>query len=66
VLCFHITCVSTWEFIHLRPTHWLEVLITCSLPVEIVSMVRQESLVAGLRYHFSPLDWEYGPIAKHS
>jgi hypothetical protein len=39
---------------------------TCSLSIEIFSMFRQDSVVAGLRYYFSPLDWWYGSVAKFS
>jgi hypothetical protein len=49
-----------------RPSHWLEVLISCSISVEIVSMIRQDSIVTRLRYYFSPLEWEYGSVTKHS
>jgi hypothetical protein len=43
----------------------LEVLITYSLSVEIVSMFRQGSLVAGLRNYFYYWTWEYGSLVKH-
>jgi hypothetical protein len=37
---------------HLEPNPRLEVLVTCSLSVEIDSVIRQHSVVAGLRcYH---------------
>jgi hypothetical protein len=34
------------EFVHLKPSHWLGVLATCSLLVEIFSVFTQDSLVA--------------------
>jgi hypothetical protein len=36
---------------------WLEVLITCNLSVEIFSVFISDSLVVGLEYNFSLLDW---------
>jgi hypothetical protein len=38
---FYIAYISAMRFAQLRPNLWLEVLITCSLSVEIFSMFRQ-------------------------
>jgi hypothetical protein len=35
-------------FMHPSPNQWLEILITCNLSFEIVSMIRQDSVVARL------------------
>jgi hypothetical protein len=56
-LFFHIASIFALEFMHLKTSHWLEVLITCSLSIEIVSMFNQFSVVAGLRCYFSPPNW---------
>jgi hypothetical protein len=56
LLFFLITCVSMLGVTHLRPSHWLKGLITCSLSVEKVSMFRQDSEVAWLRCYFWPLE----------
>jgi hypothetical protein len=45
---------------------WSQVLITCSISVEIVSMLRHESVGARLRCYFSPWYLGYGSVAKHS
>jgi hypothetical protein len=53
---FHISCVSELRFVSLRPSCWLEVLITCSLSVDVFSMFRQERVVAGwgsIFYHWA-------------
>jgi hypothetical protein len=53
-LCFFIEiCASEAESL-------VEVLITCSLAVEVFSIVRQECVVAELQCGFSPLDWGIG------
>jgi hypothetical protein len=57
---FKISYVSAY----IKPSHWLEVLITCSLSVEIVSIFKQDSVVAGLRCFFLPLDSGHGSVAK--
>jgi hypothetical protein len=56
-LFFHITFVSMLGFMHLWPSCVLEILITCSLSSEIVSIIREDSVVTKLKYYFSPLDW---------
>jgi hypothetical protein len=60
-LIFYISCVSTLGFVHLRPRYWLEILIFCSLSVQIFSMFRQDRL----RCYFSPLGLVYGSVVKH-
>jgi hypothetical protein len=35
-----------------------------SLSVEIVSMCRNDSVMARMKYCFSPLQWGYGSVAK--
>jgi hypothetical protein len=56
-LFFHISCLSALGFVHLRPSHLLEVLMTFSLSVEMFPMFRQNGVVAELWYSFSPVDW---------
>jgi hypothetical protein len=55
--CFSDYLCFTLGFMHLQTIYWLEVLITCSISVEIVSMIRQVSVVAGLWCYFLSLDW---------
>jgi hypothetical protein len=63
--CVFIFYVSALEFVHLRPCHWLNILITYSFSVEIFSMFRQNSVVSGLKCYSSPLAWGYGSAAQH-
>jgi hypothetical protein len=68
LLCFLIFLVfiSALRLMRLRPSYWLEFLNTCSLSIELSSMFRHESEVAGLRCYFLPLYWGFGSVAKYS
>jgi hypothetical protein len=44
-------------FMHLRLSHWLDILIINSLSIEVFSVFRQNCVVTGLRCSFSPLDY---------
>jgi hypothetical protein len=42
---FYLFCVSLFGFAHLRLSHWLKVLITYIISVEVFSMFRQDWVV---------------------
>jgi hypothetical protein len=46
---FSLSCIFVLGFSHLRPSVWLEVLITYGLLVEVFSVFRQDSVVTGLK-----------------
>jgi hypothetical protein len=64
-LILHISYASALGFVHLRASHWLEVLITFRISVEVFSNFWQYCVVTGLSYSFSLLDWGYSSVAKH-
>jgi hypothetical protein len=65
-LFFNTPCVSAQGFEHLMSTLCIEVLTTCILSVNIVSMFKQDILLSKLRCYFSVLHWGYVSAAKYS
>jgi hypothetical protein len=55
-LVFHISYVCVLGFAHTMSSQ-LEVLITCSLSVNVFLIFRQNCVVVGLRCNFLPLVW---------
>jgi hypothetical protein len=62
---FHISYIYTVEFADLGLCHWLEMLVPCSLSVNIFSMFWQDIIVAGLRYYLLLLGCGCGTVTKH-
>jgi hypothetical protein len=62
---FDIYCLCTLGFVHLKPRQYLEVLISCSLSLELLSMLWLDSVIGSLRYYISTLDWGNDSVAKH-